>query len=113
MSLVFGEVLHKEYVTPGMVRIVFGGEELTAFETTGTGDEYLRLHFPVPATGEFVLPEEDPDAPRGWRYPEGEEPSPCQPYTVRRFDAETSRMTIDFVVHEAESPATGRRKRDR
>ena len=41
VSLVFGEVLHKEYVTPGMVRIVFGGEELTAFETTGTGDEYL------------------------------------------------------------------------
>ncbi|ANQ69746.1 siderophore-interacting protein [Rhodococcus sp. D-46] len=100
VSLVFGEVLHKEYVTPGMVRIVFGGEELTAFETTGTGDEYLRLHFPVPATGKFVLPAEDPDAPRGWRYPEGEEPSPCQPYTVRRFDSETSRMTIDFVVHE-------------
>ncbi|MDI9955886.1 MULTISPECIES: siderophore-interacting protein [unclassified Rhodococcus (in: high G+C Gram-positive bacteria)] len=83
-----------------MVRIVFGGEELTAFETTGTGDEYLRLHFPVPATGKFVLPAEDPDAPRGWRYPEGEEPSPCQPYTVRRFDSETSCMTIDFVVHE-------------
>jgi NADPH-dependent ferric siderophore reductase len=42
VSLVFGEVLHKEYVTPGMVRIVFGGEELTAFETTGTGASTSR-----------------------------------------------------------------------
>ncbi|TSD46005.1 siderophore-interacting protein [Rhodococcus sp. KBS0724] len=100
VSLVFGEVLFKEYVTPGMVRIVFGGEGLTTFRTTGIGDEYLRLHFPVPATGKFVLPEEDPDAPRGWRYPEGQEASPCQPYTVRRFDSETSRMTVDFVVHD-------------
>ncbi|WP_424805665.1 siderophore-interacting protein [Rhodococcus sp. 27YEA15] len=100
VSLVFGEVLEKEYLTPGMVRIVFGGTELAAFESSGIGDEYLRLHFPVPETGKFVLPVEDPDAPRGWRYPEGVAVSPCQPYTVRRFDADTNHVTIDFVVHE-------------
>lgn len=100
MELLRATVIGATALTPGMVRIVFGG--LGAFTSAGIGDEYLRLHFPVPATGEFVLPEVDPNATngRGWIYPEGREPSPCQPYTVRRFDARRGEMTIDFVVHE-------------
>ncbi|NKS55223.1 SIP domain-containing protein [Rhodococcus hoagii] len=100
MELFRATVVDATALTPGMIRIVFGG--LNGFTSTGVGDEYLRLHFPVPATGEFVLPEIDPNATngRGWIYPEGKEPSPCQPYTVRRFDGGRGEMTIDFVVHE-------------
>ena len=101
MSLVFGEVLHKEYVTPGMVRIVFGGEELTAFETTGTGDEYLRLHFPVPATGKFVSTGGRSGCTARLAIPGGRGTVPVPGRTpCDGFDSETSRMTIDFVVHE-------------
>ncbi|MFF0579003.1 siderophore-interacting protein [Streptosporangium saharense] len=94
-----GTVVETIRLTPGMVRVVLGGRELRDFPGTGVGDEYLRLHFPVPGTGEFVLPVDNPEG-RGWSYPEGSTPSPCQPYTVRRLDAASGEMTIDFVVHE-------------
>ncbi|MYW02538.1 siderophore-interacting protein, partial [Streptomyces sp. SID3343] len=95
-----GTVLEHTYLTPGMIRIVFGGEGLRAFETSGIGDEYLRLYFPLPDTGELVLPsptdpdgEEDADAA-------AVEYSPARRYTVRRFDPERGELTVDFVVHD-------------
>ncbi|MCM2389500.1 siderophore-interacting protein [Streptomyces albipurpureus] len=91
-----GTVLTTDYLTPGMIRIVFGGDGLGAFETSGVGDEYLRLHFPVPGTGELVLPRPELD----WSYPEGVERSPAERYTVRRYDPERGEVTFDFVVHD-------------
>ncbi|MEU7003183.1 siderophore-interacting protein [Nonomuraea sp. NPDC046570] len=96
-TLLRGIVQEAVALTPGMIRVVFGGDDLSGFVSAGVGDEYLRLHFPVPGTGKFVLPVE---SGRRWTYPAGETPSPCQPYTVRRFEPGAGRMTIDFVVHE-------------
>lgn len=84
------------YVTPGMIRIVFGGPELSTFETSGVGDEYLRLYFPT-STGEIVMPTFKADG--SWERVE-HEVSVDQCYTVRHFDPATGEVTIDIVVHE-------------
>jgi NADPH-dependent ferric siderophore reductase len=42
-------VIRREMPSPGMVRLIFGGEGLRQFRSTGIGDEYLRLFFPDPA----------------------------------------------------------------
>lgn len=93
--MLLGDVVEKFYLTPGMIRVVFGGEDLKSFESAGIGDEYLRLHFPV--DGELVLPTPNPEDPNGrWIYPDNA--SPAVAYTVRKF--ENSLMTIDFVIHQ-------------
>jgi NADPH-dependent ferric siderophore reductase len=92
--MIIGAVVEKYYLTPGMIRVVFGGDDLRSFESAGIGDEYLRLHFPV--DGELILPTPNPDDPDGrWIYPDNA--SPTVAYTVRKF--ENFLMTIDFVVH--------------
>ncbi|MEU0932486.1 siderophore-interacting protein [Embleya sp. NPDC005971] len=98
-----GTVLEHTHLTPGMIRIVFGGEGLRAFESTGVGDEYLRLHFPFPDTGEPALPDVNPGGSRGEAGPGADEAdryAQTRRYTVRRFDAERGEVTIDFVVHD-------------
>ena len=40
------EVTSVTRLTPGMVRIEFGGEGLDGFVSSGVGDEFLRLFLP-------------------------------------------------------------------
>lgn len=64
------EVTRTRWLTPGMVRVTFGG--LHEFRSTGVGDEYVRVQFP----GEHI-----------------------EPYTIRRHDPVTAEVDIDLVVH--------------
>lgn len=100
IKLMTGTVLQRRQVTPGMVRVTLGGDGLTAFTSTGVGDEYIRLFFPDPETGELVLP--DVDAKGFWKWPEGKKPAHCECYTVRavRQGAAGPEIDLDFVVHE-------------
>lgn len=66
-------------VTPSMVRVRLGGEELSEFVGTGVPDERLRLLFPGDA---------------------------IRSYTVRRFDPSGPYLDIDFVVHDGGVAAT-------
>lgn len=89
-------VLARRNVTAGMVRVTLGGEELREMKSTGIGDEYIRLFFPDPETGELVLPEADE---RGfWVWPEGKRRAHCECYTIRQ--ARPGEIDLDFVVHE-------------
>jgi NADPH-dependent ferric siderophore reductase len=98
MSNTFFEatVLSRQSLSPGMIRLTLGGPGLSTFKSTGIGDEYLRLFFPNPETGQLHLPEISEDG--RWTYPDGQEAIRCSTYTVRRFEA--GEMDIDFVVHE-------------
>lgn len=96
LKLLTGTVLGRRMVTPGMVRVTLGGAGLADLKTTGVGDEYVRLFFPDPETGELVLPQVD--AQGFWKYPEGKKPSHCECYTVRY--ARPGEVDLDFVVHE-------------
>lgn len=91
-------LLSRRMLTPGMVRLTFGGAGLAGFRSTGIGDEYLRLFFPDPHTGQLALPTIDENG--RWSYPEGPSKVRCSTYTVRRHDAERGELDIDFVVHE-------------
>ncbi|MBS7543229.1 siderophore-interacting protein [Ancylobacter oerskovii] len=90
-------VVERRYLSPGMVRLTFTGEELAAFPSTGIGDEYVRLFFPDPASGELVLPEIDDEG--HWTFPAERERVRFSTYTIRRFDAPARELDIDFVVH--------------
>jgi NADPH-dependent ferric siderophore reductase len=91
------EVVRIERLSAGMVRVVLGGAGLAGFESTGVGDEYLRLWIPREGETEPVLPE--PSGAESWAFPEGVEGSPLRTYTVRRWDAAAQELSIDMVVH--------------
>lgn len=92
------EVAALTRLTPAMLRMTFTGADLAAFQSTGIGDEYLRLFFPDEQSGEVVLP--IIDAQGRWSYRADKPPVRCATYTVRRFDAERLALEIDIVLHE-------------
>ena len=94
-DLHIAEVIGTEWLTPGMVRVSFGGAGLHAFRTTGVGDEFVRVHFPA-SDGVLHLPTVDADGV--WHYPDGVDDH-VQPYTIRRHDATRGVVDIDIVVH--------------
>ena len=75
------QVLEKRTLTPQMIRIVFGGDELRDFGAGAFTDHYVKLRITPPGEAE----------PR------------TRTYTVRDWDGE--RLTIDFVVHGDEGVA--------
>jgi NADPH-dependent ferric siderophore reductase len=89
------EVRRTERLTPGMIRVVAGGDDLVNFPDTPYTDRYVKIVFPKP----------------GVRYPEpfdigtirAELPRDQWPdtrtYTVRALDHAAGELTIDFVVH--------------
>lgn len=85
-------------LSPGMVRIVFSGDGLDGFVSTGVGDEYFRVFFPAEGQHEPNLPFPTEDG--YWDFAEGVEPAPMRTYTVRGWDADAAELTIDFVVHD-------------
>jgi NADPH-dependent ferric siderophore reductase len=70
-----------ETVTPGMLRVWLGGEDLDGFTSLGA-DDHIKIF--VPGAGE--------EAER-------------RDYTPRLYDAEAGELAIDFALHEA-GPAT-------
>ncbi|MFI8633432.1 siderophore-interacting protein [Microbacterium sp. NPDC077663] len=91
------EVLHVEALSAGMTRIILGGDGLEGFESTGVGDEYVRMWLPREGEVEPVLPE--PSGEQSWAFADGVEPSPLRTYTVRRWDSMRRELTLDMVVH--------------
>lgn len=88
-------VLDRADLTPGMVRLTFGGPE--DFPGTGVPDEYLRLFFPDPETGRLHLPVISDEG--RWTYPDGGPKAVhCSTYTVRAHRG--VEIDIDFVIHD-------------
>lgn len=100
MTAMFYEatVLSRQQLTPGMLRLTFGGEGLAALQTTGIGDEYLRLFFPNEKTGKLHLPVITEDG--RWTYPDGQDAIRCSTYTVRSYRADPVEIDVDFVIHD-------------
>ena len=77
MTRMFHEamVLSHQQLTPGMIRLTFGGPGLRDFRSSGIGDEYLRLFFPNEKTGKLHLPHISEDG--RWTDPDGQEAIRC------------------------------------
>jgi NADPH-dependent ferric siderophore reductase len=96
MAVWTGRVAEVSDLTPAMRRVVFDGPGLAGYETTGVGDEYVRLIFPAKGAAAPVLPEvTNGDLDYG-----SIDLDTMRTYTVRHLDRANGRLTIDFVVHE-------------
>lgn len=90
----YGEVVEVERLTPRLVRVVLGGGDLDSFESTEFTDQYVNALF-VPDGAPYSVPF-DLDAARAG----APEHRPLgRRYTIRSWDPDAKRVTIDFVVH--------------
>ncbi len=94
-------VLETERLSPHMVRVVVGGEDLEGFGVGEFSDHYVKLHIPPPGAG-YRAPFDTEEVKAA--HPREHWPR-VRTYTVREWDAERLRLTIDFVVHGDEGVA--------
>jgi NADPH-dependent ferric siderophore reductase len=89
-----GRVVRTERLSPGMIRIVLGGEGLREFHAGDFTDHYVKLRFPP--QGVIYA---DPLDVAGIRSLPREQWPRTRTYTVRSWDAQACELAIDFVVH--------------
>jgi NADPH-dependent ferric siderophore reductase len=95
------QVREVSHLTPKMVRVVVGGEQLAGF-VSAAYDDHVKVFFPHPGEDKPVLPTPTPNGPV---YPEGAVKPVSRDYTPRHYDAAANTLTVDFVLH-SEGPAT-------
>jgi NADPH-dependent ferric siderophore reductase len=88
-----------ERITPRMARITLGGDAVAGFPDEQPG-EILTLIWPADGATDVVLPLD------GWRFPPGAPEQHARNYTVRRYDARASSVTIDVVLHGDDARAS-------
>ncbi|MEO6510105.1 MAG: siderophore-interacting protein [Nocardioides sp.] len=90
-----GVVETREWLTPGLVRIVLGGPGLDGFVMPDDTDTYVNVAIP-PAGAPYAATFE----PKAVREEHPQEAWPARRrYTVRSWDEAGRRLTLDFVVH--------------
>lgn len=94
-------VVSIEPLTPGMLRIVVGGDDLDGFTVGAFTDHYVKLVLP-PAGAPYAAPF-DPEQVKA-TLPREQWPR-MRTYTVRAFDPARRLLTLDFVVHGDEGLA--------
>ncbi|NNL99062.1 MAG: siderophore-interacting protein [Acidimicrobiia bacterium] len=87
------QVLRTEHLTPHMVRVTFGGDDLAGLVVDEPAAS-VRVLLPMPGTGELVVPEWNGNE---FLLPDGNRP-PIRTFTPRR--AEDGELDIDMVIHE-------------
>jgi NADPH-dependent ferric siderophore reductase len=92
-----------ERLSPRMVRVVLGGEDLRDFGAGRFTDHYVKLLLPPP--GAPYRSPFDVDDIRA-RLPREQWPR-TRTYTVRAWDPERTRLTIDFVHHGDDAGIAG------
>lgn len=90
------QVLRVQAVTPGLLRVTLGGEDLRGF-TSAAHDDHIKVFFPAPGQDKPPLP--SPGAPRGAAFPPGVARPAARDYTPRRFDASANELDLEFVLH--------------
>ena len=95
------QVKNVEQITPKMLRITVGGDELGGF-VSAAHDDHVKLFFPQPGQAKPVLPTSSPNGPV---YPPDAPKPAARDYTPRRYDVAAKTLAIDFVLH-GDGPAT-------
>lgn len=95
------EIVRVSQLTPHMVRLTFGGENMTGFLSKGPA-EHVRIYLPNEETGVMTLPVKGSD---GLEFPQEVERPKSRAYTPRRWNAGTNELDVDFVIH-GEGPAS-------
>ncbi|HXV94814.1 MAG TPA: siderophore-interacting protein [Pseudonocardia sp.] len=95
------QVQRSERITPRMVRVTLGGDELAGFGGEGP-DRRIKMFFPAPGQDRPAVPRATSGGPL---WPTGQPRPAIRTYTVRRFDAEAGELDVDFVLHSGHGPA--------
>ncbi len=88
------EVRRREPLTPRLMRVVVGGEELAGLDP-GLPGASVRLLLPSPVTGELVVPVWNGNE---FLLPDGTRPV-LRTLTPRRLDATANELAVDVVLH--------------
>lgn len=88
-------VAEVERLTTHLVRVVFEGESLQGYASTGPA-EHIKVFFPADGQERPVMPVWTDDGPV---YQEGVPRPVSRTYTPRRWDPAALRLTVDFLVH--------------
>ncbi|GIV77820.1 MAG: siderophore-interacting protein [Litorilinea sp.] len=96
------QVLRANQVTPRMRRITLGGEQLDGFPADSPG-RHIKLFIPRANQEKPRLPTW---SPLGIQWPPREERPYVRTYTVRSYDPTAGELTVDFVLHEHQGPAS-------
>lgn len=88
-------VVATERLSPTLVRVVFGGPQLSGFRASQFTDSYVKLTFLKPGVG---YPEPFDLAQARASLPQADWPV-VRTYTVRSWDQQAGQLAIDFVVH--------------
>jgi NADPH-dependent ferric siderophore reductase len=95
------EVRRVSAVTPKMLRVTLGGEQLAGF-VSAAYDDHAKIFFPSAGEDRPTLPT---PGPNGAVYPEGAARPAARDYTPRRYSATENELVIDFVLH-GDGPAS-------
>jgi len=95
------QVLRTHMVSPQLLRVTFGGDDLADFHSASF-DDHVKVFFPSSGQDKPVLPEVGPNGPV---FPEGAARSAARDYTPRRFDNAARELDIEFVLH-GDGPAS-------
>ena len=92
-------VKQKTFLTPHYIRVILEGAALETFAAARVG-----------ANNKIIVPQEGvplilPDDPRSLKQEQVQRPI-IRTYTMRNLDLKTGEMTIDFVAHGEEGPAS-------
>jgi NADPH-dependent ferric siderophore reductase len=82
-------------LTPHLIRVVVGGDDLAGFPAGAFTDHYVKLQIPPPGAP-YSAPFDAEDVKA--RLPREQWPR-TRTYTVQHWDAERNLLTIDFVHH--------------
>ena len=88
-------------LTPHLIRVVVGGEDLEGFGVGEFTDHYVKLQIPPPGAG-YAAPFDSEEIRA--QHPREHWPR-VRTYTVRAWDPERNLLTLDFVVHSDEGVA--------
>jgi NADPH-dependent ferric siderophore reductase len=95
------EVVRVSQLTPHMVRVTLGGENMEGFYSKGPA-EHVRIYLPDETTGVLTLPV---DGSEGLDFPTDVARPKSRAYTPRHWNAEANELDVDFVIH-GEGPAS-------
>lgn len=91
----------KTFLSPHYISVVLEGEDLENFRNAEIGDNN-KLLIPAKGSKNVIMPEKRADD----RTKADENPQIMRTYTLRNLDLEKQEMTIEFVAHGDEGPAS-------
>ncbi|TQN31425.1 NADPH-dependent ferric siderophore reductase [Haloactinospora alba] len=99
-------VVRTQRLSSTMLRITFGGHELTDFAAGGR-DQRIKLFFPHPHQSRPVVPvDSGSEWFREWRAMAPEERGIMRSYTVRQQRWSPAEVDVDFALHGDDGPAS-------